>query len=83
MLIKSQDKKLLVPINLGTVAVEPYKDAWIVCINSGYLKETWWKMGTFSTEQKALQVLEGISNTYCRSLREASHVFDIPQDDEA
>ena len=68
MLIRSQDKKILIPNELGYLVVaEEYESGYSVFLNSGYLKETWWRLGEYSTEAKAIKVLDMIQNAYINS----------------
>jgi hypothetical protein len=83
MLIRSQDKKILIPNELGyLVAAEEYGSGYSVFLNSGYLKETWWRLGEYSTEAKAIKVLDRIYDAYAMSNINFNIVFQMPQESE-
>ena len=65
MLIRSQDKKILIPNELGCLAVEKmYSGGYAVLLQSRYSKERWWMLGEYSTEEKAVKVLDTIADNY-------------------
>lgn len=83
MLIRSQDKKSLFPIALGYFAVEKWSDGYSVFLNSGYLPDAWWRLGDYSTEDKAIEVLNELQACYDNSMtKQKEFIFIMPQDEE-
>lgn len=90
MLIRSQDKKILIPNELGYLAVEKYGSGYSVFLNSGYLQETWWRLGEYSTEEKAIKVLDMIEKNYYNleafkakyPYESCTSTFQMPQESE-
>lgn len=86
MLIRSQDKKILANLNnLQSIFIEKSKEKYIVSLSVR-------KLGEYSTEEKAIKVLDMIQVTYMnldysRFLGEEKieyfeNVFVMPQDEE-
>jgi hypothetical protein len=75
MLIRSHDKKMLVPINLGVPCIEKYDTGWHIYLNSGYLQDAWWDLGHYTSEAKAIKVLDMIQTAYESSLY-SDHAYD-------
>ena len=93
MLIRSQDKKLLIPLEKFTIGIT--KDNCIcatsnICVSPAEFSAGW--LGKYSTEEKALKVLDMIESAYynleyskflgCENDTFASCVFQMPQDEE-
>lgn len=86
MLIRSQDKKILANLNnLQSIFIEKSKEKYIVSLSVR-------KLGEYSTEEKAIKVLDMIQNAYVNYQyskwvgyeRETviDCIFEMPQDDE-
>ena len=86
MLIRSQDKKILANLNnLQSIFIEKSKEKYIVSLSVR-------KLGEYSTEEKAIKVVDMIQVTYMnldysRFLGEEKieyfeNVFVMPQDEE-
>lgn len=74
MLIRSQNKKCI--INLNNVDTLEYRENKIVYYNGG--EETKGTLGTYSTEEKAIKVLDMIQKSYERRWE----IFEMPRDSE-
>lgn len=86
MLIRSQDKKILANSNnLQSIFIEKSKEKYIVSLSVR-------KLGEYSTEEKAIKVLDMIQNAYVNYQyskwvgyeRETviDCIFEMPHDDE-
>lgn len=85
MIIRSQDKRKIIPLN-QPVYIETVVDEWKISTERYFL-------GTYSTEEKAIKVLDMICEKYKEpivranytdneSLIYANSVFQMPQDSE-
>ena len=84
MIIRSQDKKKIIPLN-QPVFIETVADEWKISTERYFL-------GTYSTEEKAIKVLDMIQEAYCRmediqcgavqAQKYDSFNFQMPQDSE-
>lgn len=86
MLIRSQDKKILCPFNAmgicpvtiheNEIKIQKYK-----IYTSVHGDEV--EMSEYSTEEKAIKVLDMIQETYIREFKEITEeVYQMPQDSE-
>lgn len=92
MIIRSQDKKAIVNLNnVDSICTEHNVCEFdVVCYNG--LQESKLKIGAYSTEEKAIKVLDMIQDAYCRMedvkchavtpTKEDSFCFQMPQDSE-
>ena len=94
MIIRSQDKKLLIPLDKFTIGTT--KDNYVcatsnLCVSTAEIKAG--VLGKYSTEEKAVKVLDMICEKYKEpivranytneeSLIYANSVFQMPQDSE-
>lgn len=78
MIIRSQDKRSIVNLNcIDTIGIEQNTcECDIVCFNGG--QESKVKIGEYTTEEKAIKVLDMIQSDY--EIR--WEVFQMPQDSE-
>ena len=87
MIIRSQDKKKLHNLDgIKMISVTTNSQNYFVEVNS---QKT---IGTYSTEEKAIKVLDMIQSAYCRTedvksgavqaQKQDSFCFDMPQDSE-
>ena len=89
MIIRSQNKKSI--INLDSVDTIETRDNQIRYFCGGGM-ETMGVLGKYSTEEKAIKVLDMIQSAYCRTedvksgavqaQKQDSFCFDMPQDSE-
>ena len=103
MLIRSQDKNILLNYNGGFVEVEPIYEYTIINTTPTAMETGEYKIsysccdnkiciGSYSTEEKAIKVLDMIQNAYynfeyskflgCDNDTFAGCVFEMPQDEE-
>ena len=86
MLIRSQDKKILANLNnLQSIFIEKSKEKYIVSLSVR-------KLGEYSTEEKAIKVLDMIQVAYMNldysrflgeeKIEYSKNVFVMPQDEE-
>lgn len=89
MIIRSQNKMGIVNFNnLDSICIERnHCGCDVVCFNG--LEESRSKIGEYSTEAKAIKVLDMIENTYVESLWTDSQMiianrvcFDMPKDED-
>ena len=94
MLIRSQDKLQLMPLEIGYVSAD-YRDKKSI-IFCGMTGEDYTTIGRYLTETKVIKVLDTIESayknvnsnykcdddTYWQSIRDASLIFQMPQDSE-
>ena len=90
MLVKSQNKKMLIPIQKFVFAVTI--DNKIIASRNLYMKPSQScesVIGVYSTTEKAIKVLDMIANTYTDTLWTDTNmiianrvVFEMPQDNE-
>ena len=91
MIIRSQDKKIIV--NLNNIDTIDIADLQVRCFNGVF--DTAVVIGTYSTEEKAIKVLDMIQDKYAEYAKVASafgedirglyvlpRVFQMPQDEE-
>lgn len=86
MLIRSQDKKrIATDLNLEILHESWDSNEWKIVNNAVGV------IGTYSTEEKAIKVLDMIEKAYCKSFEEQKDnyqghrydlVFQMPQDEE-
>ena len=79
MLIRSQDKMTIVPIEHGYVTLSHYNSSSHIIfsvINEG---DSYLTLGNYSTDEKALKVLDLIERIYGY---DDVHAFVMPQDEE-
>ena len=86
MLIRSQDKKrIATDLNLEILHESWDSNEWEIVNNAVGV------IGTYSTEEKAIKVLDMIEDAYCKSFEEQKDnyqghrydlVFQMPQDEE-
>lgn len=75
MWIRSQKRNMLADINLMFMCDE--SDGWVIyCESAGGVTD---RLGVYSTEDKALKVLDEI---HCSLNNGATNVYQMPQDDE-
>lgn len=90
MIIRSQDKKNIVNFNnIKNIKVQGWENIFDICVAEYNFFE---KIGTYSTEEKAMKVLDMIQDAYCRMedvkchavtpTKEDSFCFQMPQDSE-
>lgn len=87
MIIRSQDKKIIV--NFNSIDTIDVRDKQVRYFANGGV-ETMGLLGTYSTEEKAIKVLDEIVNTYVGTLWTDEKMiianricFEMPQDSEA
>lgn len=84
MIIRSQNKKGIINLNnIDTIGIEPNHCGCDVVGYNG-TQESCVKLGEYSTEEKAIKVLDMICNA-CRNtafIDESAVVFQMPQDSE-
>lgn len=90
MIIRSQNKKGIVNLNnIDTICIEPnHCGCDVLCFNGA--EESRSKIGEYSTEEKAIKVLDMICNFYAEHLEELKcdeppfvrAFFTMPQDSE-
>lgn len=80
MIIRSQNKKAIININMiDTIEVRGKKVRYF----SGGGMETMGVLGEYSTEEKAIKVLDMIAQNYVESEKYIiRRVFEMPQDSE-
>jgi len=78
MIIRSQNKKSITNLNnIDTIGIEPnHCGCDVVCFNGP--EESRSKIGEYSTEEKAIKVLDMI----CEKAFVQANVFQMPQDSE-
>lgn len=76
MIIRSQSKKVIIPLN-QPVYIEEISDEWKVSTERFFL-------GTYSTEEKAIKVLDMICDAYrnIAFIDEQAVAFEMPQNSE-
>ena len=72
MIIRSQDKKKIIPLN-QPIYIETVVDEWSISTERYFL-------GTYSTEEKAIKVLDMIQSDYV--CHKGLWYFQMPQDSE-
>ncbi len=102
MLIRSQDKKIITNLdNVSYLTIEGIEKKWdeLYTVNGTNIPNTWFIraeglfIGEYSTEEKAIKVLDAIQDIYAKHLEvrignmtTAAYnwpkVFQMPQDDE-
>lgn len=83
MLIRSQDKKMLIP--LGDFVIGATKDNCIVASKNAYITPSEVEpstIGKYSTKENAIKVLDMISSAWENNSGKFRYVFQMPQDDE-
>lgn len=83
MLIRSQNKSILIP--LSRFAIGATKDGRILVSRNVYIMPQDMEssvIGTYSTEEKAIKVLDMIAKAWENNSGKFRYVFQIPQDDE-
>lgn len=80
MLIRTQNKKSIVNLNTATsIDVDSDGSIYVECGTP----DMYTKLGTYSTEKKAIKILDMIQNAYEYIMTEKqSYTFEMPQDSE-
>ena len=80
MIIRSQDKKVI--MNFNNIDTIDVRDKQVRYFANGGV-ETMGLLGTYSTEEKSIKVLDMIAQNYVESEKHIiRRVFEMPQDDE-
>lgn len=83
MLIRSQDKKVLIP--LGDFVIGATKDNCIIASKNVFIipsEVNASTIGKYSTEEKALKVLDMIADAWENNSGKFRYVFQMPLDDD-
>ena len=81
MIIRSQDEKVIVNLNnIDSICIEHNVCKFDVACKNGF-KDTRVGIGAYSTEEKAIKVLDMIQNEFQSEIRK-HRVFQMPQDSE-
>lgn len=82
MLIRSQDKLQLIPLEIGSISID-YRNKTHIYFYQGSGAEQTSKLGEYSTEEKALKVLDMIQDYYInKEINIRAKVFQMPLDSE-
>ena len=91
MLIRSQNKKVIAVLeNCDSIGVYPVQSIYHICTYNG-VEESRSSIGEYSTEEKAIRVLDMIQNSYqyCEECKymgvgasQPEFAFQMPQDSE-
>ena len=89
MWIRSQDKMALMNATTFRMYYSGHKTEWRIYCDQKCIAEEYTNLGTYSTKEKALKVLDYIQvhlldleNSKNRTLQLNYYVFQMPQDDE-
>ena len=91
MLIRSQDKRQLITMEIGYVSLD-YRDLRKILFSTDTTDaDSWISLGEYSTEDKAIKVLDMIQENYMNldsvrmgypTSKGCSSVFQMPSDEE-
>jgi len=87
MLIRSQDKETIVPIGHGYITLTHYNNRSQIIFSVINENDAYLALGSYSTEEKAVKVLDMIQSFYSDNGRpvawhNAHKVFKMPTDEE-
>ena len=87
MLIRSQDKKTIIPIEHGYIALSNYNNRSQIIFSVINENDAYLALGTYSTDENALKVLDMIQDIYSDNGRpiewhNAHKIFQMPKDEE-
>lgn len=67
MLIRTQDKEAIIDISGMTIKLHPKRKDSIIAYSNHYDINGWEVLGVYSSEEKAIEVLDMIQNRYISS----------------
>lgn len=87
MIIRSQDKKTIVPIEHGYITLSNYNNRSQIIFSVINENDAYLALGSYSTDEKAIKVLDMIQQTYLSSvdwlnIKNSSNVLQMPADEE-